>query len=135
MHWNEEVCGRWWLLLLGKPPALPRLLPMLLRLLQLLLAFLAPRLLAMLLPRLLAILLWLLRLLLALLAPRLLAMLLRLLPVWRVPRCWPRVPSGHPRRRHGQQPVHANPLRLEPVAIEEAMTTDMSKHRYQMVLL
>ena len=93
----------------------------------------------MLLPRLLAILLWLLRLLLALLAPRLLAMLLRLLPVWRVPRCWPRVPSGHPRRHHGQQPVHAKPsrcpLRLELVAIEEAMTTDVSKHRYQMVLL
>ena len=42
----------------------PRRLSMLLRLLQLLLAFLAPRLLAMLLPRLLAILLWLLRLLL-----------------------------------------------------------------------
>ena len=107
---------------------------MLLRLLQLLLACLAPRLLAMLLPRLLAILLWLLRLLLALLAPRLLAMLLRLLLVWQVPR----VPSGPP-RRHGQQPVHAKPsrcpLRLEPVAIEEAMTTDVSKHRYQMVLL
>ena len=119
---------------------------MLLRLLQLLLALLAPRLLAMLLPRLLAmllpcllaILLWLLRLLLALLAPRLLAMLLRLLLVWQVAlsRVGPRVPN---RRHHGQQPVHAKPsrcpLRLEPVAIEEAMTTDVSKRRYQMVLL
>ena len=46
MHWNEEVC-------VG-PPAAPRLLSMLLRLLQLMLTFLAPRLLAMLLPRLLA---------------------------------------------------------------------------------
>ena len=54
MRWNEDVSGKWWLLLLGRPPAAPRLLSMLLRLLQLLLAFLAPRLLAMLLPRLLA---------------------------------------------------------------------------------
>ena len=67
MHVNEDV---WWgvLGLLGKP-VVPRRLSMLLRLLQLLLAFLAPRLWAMLLPRLLAMLLWLLRLLLALLAP------------------------------------------------------------------
>ena len=103
---------------------------MLLRLMRLLLAFLAPRLLAMLLPRLLAILRWLLRPLLALLAPRLLAMLLRLLPVWVAPS----VPTCHV-----QQPVRAKPsrcpLRLEPVAIEEAMTTDVSKRRYQMVLL
>ena len=109
----------------------PRRLSMLLRLLQLLLAFLAPRLLAMLLPRLLAILRWLLRPLLALLAPRLLAMLLRLLPVWEVP--------SVPTPCHVQQPVRAKPsrclLRLEPVAIEEAMTTDVSKRRYQMVLL
>ena len=94
MQWNEDVSGKWWLLLLGRPAA-PRLLSMLLRLLQLLLAFLAPRLLAMLLPRLLAILLWLLR-----------------QPVPRV------VPTP---RRHGQQPVHAkpsrSPLRLEPVAM------------------
>ena len=96
---------------------------MLLRLLQLqlLLAFLAPRLLAMLLPRLLAMLL-----------PRLLAILLWLL---RQP-----VPSVVPTpRRHGQQPVHAKlsccPLQLEPVAIEEAMTADVSKRRYQVVLL
>ena len=113
-----------WLLM--RPPAAPRLLAMLLRLL---LAYLAPRLLAMLRPRLLAILLWLLRRLLALLAPRLLAMLLRLLPS-------PRVPTPP---RHGQQPVHDKPsrcpLQLEPVAIEEAMTTDVSKRRYQMVLL
>ena len=131
MHVNEDV---WWgvLGLLGKP-VVPRRLSMLLRLLQLLLAFLAPRLWAMLLPRLLAMLLWLLRLLLALLAPRLLAMLLRLLPVWPVP-IGPITP-----RRHGQQPVHAKtsrcPLRLELVAIEEAMTTDVSKRGYQMVLL
>ena len=122
MHWNEDVSGKWWLLLLGRPPAALRLLSMLLRLLQLLLAFLAPRLLAMLLPRLLATLLWLLRLLLA---PRLYATQ----PVPRVPRP----------RRHGQQPVHAkpsrSPLRLEPVAIEEAMTADVSKRRYQVVLL
>ena len=122
MRWNEDVSGKWWLLLLGRPPAAPRLLSMLLRLLQLLLAFLAPRLLAMLLPRLLAILLWLLRLLLA---PRLLATQ----PV-------PKAPTP---RRHGQQPVHAkpsrSPLRLEPVAIEEAMTADVSKRRYQVVLL
>ena len=113
MRWNEDVSG---------PPAAPRLLSMLLRLLQLLLAFLAPRLLAMLLPRLLAILLWLLPRLL--LAPRLLATQ----PVPRSPRP----------RRHGQQPVHAkpsrSPLRLEPVAIEEAMTADVSKRRYQVVL-
>ena len=132
MHWVEEVSGKLWLLLRGSPPADPRLLAMLLRLLRLLLAFLAPRLLAMLLPRLLAMLLWLLRPLLALLAPRLLAMLLRLLPVWQ----GPSVPSP---RHHGQQPVHAKPsrcpLRLEPVAIEEAMTIDASKRRYQMVLL
>ena len=132
MHWVEDESGKLWLLLRGSPPAAPRLLAMLLRLLRLLLAFLAPRLLAMLLPRLLAILLWLLRLLLALLAPRLLAMLLRLLPAWQ----GPRVPTP---RRHGQQSVHAKPsrcpLRLEPVAIEEAMTTDVSKRRYQMVLL
>ena len=119
------------MLLRGSPPAAPRLLAMLLRLLRLLLAYLAPRLLAMLRPRLLAILLWLLRRLLALLAPRLLAMLLRLLP-WQAPR----VPTP---RRHGQQPVHDKPSRcpllLEPVAIEEAMTTDVSKCRYQMVLL
>ena len=122
MRWNEDVSGKWWLLL-GRPPAAPRLLSMLLRLLQLLLAFLAPRLLAMLLPRLLAILLWLLPRLL--LVPRLLATQ----PV-------PRVPTP---RRHGQQPVHAkpsrSPLRLEPIAIEEAMTADVSKRRYQVVLL
>ena len=104
---------------------------MLLRLLRLLLAFLAPRLLAMLLPRLLAILRWLLRPLPALLAPRLLVMLLRLLPVLEVP--------SVPTPCHVQQPVRAKPsrrpLRLEPVAIEEAMTTDVSKRRYQMVLL
>ena len=127
MHVNEDV---WWGVL-GKP-VVPRRLSMLLRLLQLLLAFLAPRLWAMLLPRLLAMLLWLLRLLLALLAPRLWAMLLRVLPVWPVPI----VPTPI---RHGQQPVHAKPsrcpLRLEPVAIEEAMTTDVSKRRYQVVLL
>ena len=56
-------------------------------------------------------------------APRLLAMLLLLTPP----------------RRHGQKPVHDKPsrcpLQLEPVAIEEAMTTDVSKRRYQMVLL
>ena len=113
MRWNEDVSGKWWLLL-GRPPAAPRLLSMLLRLLQLLLAFLAPRLLAMLLPRLLAILL---------------------------PACWPRspLPIVPTPRRHGQQPVHAkpsrSPLRLEPVAIEEAMTADVSKRRYQVVLL
>ena len=105
MHVNEDV---WWgvLGLLGKP-VVPRRLSMLLRPLQLLLA---------------------------LLAPRLLAMLLRLLPV-----LWP-VPMGPiTPRRHGQQPVHAKtsrcPLRLELVAIEEAMTTDVSKRGYQMVLL
>ena len=76
---------------------------MLLRLLQLLLAFLDPCLWAMLLPR-LAILLWQLQLLLALLAPRLWAMLLRVLPVWPVPI----VPTPI---RHGQQPVHAKPSR------------------------
>ena len=67
--------------------------------------------------------------------PRRLAMLLRLLPVlWPVPPMGPITP-----RRHGQQPVHAKtsrcPLRLELVAIEEAMTTDVSKRGYQMVLL
>ena len=129
-QWVEEDSGgKLWLLLRGSPPAAPRLLAMLLRLL---LAFLAPRLLAMLLPRLLAMLLWLLRPLLALLAPRLLAMLLRQLPVWEVPT----FPCP---QCHGEQPVRAKPsrcpLRLEPVAIEEAMTTDVSKRRYQMVLL
>ena len=96
---------QWWLLLLGRPPA-PPLLSMLLRLLQLLLALLAPRLLAMLLPRLLAILLWLLPRLL--LAPRLLATQ----PVPRVPRP----------RRHGQQPVHAKPSR-SPLRLEQKRLT------------
>ena len=81
-------------------------------------------------PRLLSMLLRLLQLLLAFLAPRLLVMLLRRLPIFKLPS----VP-----RLHGQEPVHAKPsrcpLRLEPVAIEEAMTTDVSKRRYQMVLL
>ena len=80
-----------------------------------LLRLLAPRLFAIMLPRLLAILLW-----------------LQFIS--------PRVPNDcNMRRCHGQQPVHAKPsrclLRLEPVAIEEAMTTDVSKRGYQMVLL
>ena len=108
MRWNEDVSGKWWLLLLGRPPAAPRLLSMLLRLLQLLLAFLAPRLWAMLLPRLLAILLWLLPRLL--LAPRLLAT--QPVPVPRVPRP----------RRHGQQPVHAKPSR-SPLRLEQKRLT------------
>ena len=66
MRWVEDVSGRLWLRLQGSPPV-------------------APRLLAMLLPRLLAILLWLLQLLLALLAPCLLAMLLWLLLLWKFP--------------------------------------------------
>ena len=108
----------------GSPPVAPCRLAMLLRLL-------APRLLdimPIMLPHRLAILLWLRRLL-----------LLRRRLLWQLHFISPRVPIGPKRLRHGQQPVHAKPsrcpLRLEPVAIEEAMTTDVSKRRYQMVLL
>ena len=112
MRWNEDVSGKWWLLL-GRPPAAPRLLSMLLRLLQLLLAFLAPRLLAMLLPRLLAILL-----------PRLLAILLWLLRLLLAPRLLATqpVPRSPRPRRHGQQTVHAKPSR-SPLRLEQKRLT------------
>ena len=49
-----------------------------------------------------------------------------------MPLFWPMMPTP---RRHGLQPENALPLQLEPMAIKEAMPTNVSKRRHEMVLL